>query len=237
MSVLELSGGRHEVALEVHGAPNEQGEVQANSGSCPKPRDWSEWVIFPTALFSLSAGIVGAVSDTVDPENNGEFFTVSCFVISGVLFLAEYKVRQLWVKKSLDEETRNFEGENRDLTGRVSQLEGLLEERSGDVSKLQSDVERYQEENTRLIQQTDRLGRETGDLQRVVEELPKRRSDLAHESHDVAVTVDRIQKEEKDGGADLAGLDAIEKNLAALNQQRRDEAERHQQVMGESTPY
>lgn len=234
-NVLASSEQHRHVVINV--APDQE-EVQANRGSCPKPRDWSEWVILPTAVFSLSAGIVGAVSDVVDPQNNGEFFTVSCFAISGVLGLAWVRVRQLWVKKSLDEETRRFQGENRDLTGRVTELEGLLEQRDGVISKLQSDVERFQQEDGKLAEQTDRLASETDGLQRVVKALPDHLRQLDAESLELASRVDQIQTkpvdEEKQRKKSGSHLDEIEMTLASLQQQSDLEKARHQQAMKSS---
>ena len=216
-NVLASSEQHRHVVINV--APDQE-EVQANRGSCPKPRDWSEWVILPTAVFSLSAGIVGAVSDVVDPQNNGEFFTVSCFAISGVLGLAWVRVRQLWVKKSLDEETRRFQGENRDLTGRVTELEGLLEE------------------DGKLAEQTDRLASETDGLQRVVKALPDHLRQLDAESLELASRVDQIQTkpvdEEKQRKKSGSHLDEIEMTLASLQQQSDLEKARHQQAMKSS---
>ena len=81
----------------------------------------------------------------------------------------------LWVKKSLYEETRNFEGENRTLTDKITKLERLLEQRDGVIDKLKGDIEQLRQGDDQLTGQTDRLARETIDLQRAVTGLPPKK--------------------------------------------------------------
>lgn len=224
---------RHDVIITM--PPEREEQTEVSRGSCPKPRDWSEWVILPAAIFSFSAGMVGAVSESVDPENNGEFFTVSCFVISGVLGLSWVRVRQLWVKKSLDQETREFEGENRGLTKRVGELEGLLSQKAELIDKLQGDVERFQKEDAELANQSDRLAKETSALKSAIQMVPEHRRELVEESAELAGRVDEIQRkagdEQKQSKAAGSSLDTIEMTLASLQRQSQLEKERHQQAM------
>jgi len=92
---------RTEIMQRFKGAGNVVGEK-------PHLRDWSEILVIAAAIYSLRAAIIQRKKNVKTLKNANLW-------VFGALVVAEFRIRQLWITRTLDDEANRFKGSNEAL--------------------------------------------------------------------------------------------------------------------------
>ena len=159
-----------------------------------KPRDWSEYLIVPGGLTSFGFGVFHAFQDS------NAWVAAPSFVVSLICVLAEVRVRQLWIKKTLDDEAQDFRAANATLRGRVEALETSEKEFKAENAELKENVEAFGQDNAQFKEQTEKLQEDLAAERKVRAELEENRATL---ERDIALLREAAREtgEAVDGGA------------------------------------
>jgi len=222
--------------------PFAQIEAVSNSGSAEpqgcqqkcwhgaRPRDWSEYFVFPGGLMALGFGVFHALQDT------NEWVAAPSFVVGLICMLAEVRIRQLWITKTLDDEAQDFRQSNRTLQGRVVELSATTEQLGSENSALKISVKAFgddnaqiREENQKFAAELETQGKQLAEMQSVRERLQKDVAALKV----AAQQINGALEGERGNGDHLEKISDLEQQLLALEKAEQAEAKRHAQSMGE----
>ena len=195
-----------------------------------RPRDWSEYLIVPGGLTAIGFGVFHALQDS------NEWLAAPSFAVGLICMLAEVRVRQLWITKTLDMEAQDFDKSNDVLQGRVRELEASKEALEAANVALKENVVSFSTENDKFKEQNDKLQadleareKQVGEMQVIEERLKK---DLAA-VRSSARAIDDALDHKGDEVEDTGEISELEKQLAALRKAKEAERIRHQTAMGE----
>ena len=218
---------RAEMMQRFQGAGNVIGEK-------PHLRDWSEILVIAAAIYSLRAAIIQRKKNVKTLKNANLW-------VFGALVVAEFRIRQLWITRTLDDEANRFKESNEDLRKEIEDLTAQNTSLSTEMVPLKTQVARFGEEEQRLQRNilqmqtaADRQNKELEGFKNVISGLNKGdvavRSDIAslrgfvanlkEEEHRLAevkkvVTADMqaLLKDKKDHLARVKTLDLKEEEL------------------------
>lgn len=220
------TGGVSPVGIGLEEAEKKEEKVSSKTetpaeGCCQKcchsvkPRDWSEYLIVPGGLTSFGFGVFHAFQDS------NAWVAAPSFAVSLICALAEVRVRQLWIKKTLDDEAQDFRAANATLRGRVEALETSEKEFKAENAELKENVEAFGQDNAQFKEQTEKLQEDLAAERKVRAELEENRATL---ERDIALLREAAREtgEAVDGGetggkgGDDTALSDLERQLSDL---------------------
>ena len=212
--------------------PNAREEPQGCQQKCwhgARPRDWSEYFIVPGGLMALGFGVFHALQDT------NEWVAAPSFAVGLICMLAEVRIRQLWITKTLDDEAQAFRQNNRSLKGRVTELSATTQQLGSEngalkksVAELGADNAQIRKENQRFSAELEAQRKQLAEMQSVRERLQRDVAALKK----AAQQIDGALEEERGNGDHLEKISDLEQQLLALERAEQEEAKRHARSMG-----
>lgn len=195
-----------------------------------RPRDWSEYFVVPGGLMALGFGVFHALQDT------NEWVAAPSFAVGIICILAEVRIRQLWITKTLDDEAQDFRQNNQTLKGRVTELRATTEQLGSENDALKKSVTELGTDNVQIREENQKFAAE---LEAQRKQLVEMRSVRERLQKDVAAL--KLAAQQIDGALDgekgnedhLTNISNLEHQLLALERAERAEAKRHAQSMGE----
>jgi len=112
-------------------------------GEKPHLRDWSEILVIAAAIYSLRAAIIQRKKNVKTLKNANLW-------VFGALVVAEFRIRQLWITRTLDDEANRFKGSNEALRKEILDLTGQNTILSAEMVPLKKQVATFGEEEVRL---------------------------------------------------------------------------------------
>jgi hypothetical protein len=114
-------------------------------GEKPHLRDWSEILVIAAAIYSLRAAIIQRKKNVKTLKNANLW-------VFGALVVAEFRIRQLWITRTLDDEANRFKGSNEALRKEIQDLTGQNTSLHAEMVPLKKQVAAFGEEELRLRQ-------------------------------------------------------------------------------------
>ena len=217
--------------VQVETANNGRAEPQGCQQKCwhgARPRDWSEYFVFPGGLMALGFGVFHALQDT------NEWVAAPSFVVGLICMLAEVRIRQLWITKTLDDEAQDFRQSNRTLQGRVEKLTATTEQLRSENSALKINVGAFTEDNAGIRKENHKFAAELESQRKQLAEMQSVRKRLEEEVAVLKEAAEQINDalgSESSNGVHLGKISNLEQQLLALKKAEQAEAERHAQSM------
>ena len=107
-------------------------------------RDWSEILVIAAAIYSLRAAIIQRKKNVKTLKNANLW-------VFGALVVAEFRIRQLWITRTLDDEANRFKGSNEALRKEILDLTGQNTSLSAEMVPLKKQVATFGEEEERRL--------------------------------------------------------------------------------------
>jgi peptidoglycan hydrolase CwlO-like protein len=181
---------RTEIMQRFKGAGNVVGEK-------PHLRDWSEILVIAAAIYSLRAAIIQRKKNVKTLKNANLW-------VFGALVVAEFRIRQLWITRTLDDEANRFKGSNEALRREIQDLTAQNTSLSDEMVPLKKQVTALGEEEVRLRQDILRMqtaesrqGEELEGFKKVVSGLNRGEGAVDSDIESLQAYVAHLQGEEK----------------------------------------